>query len=183
MNSPRTARNTAERRAATLAALIIILALCAIFFVIDVAEDLLAVSNGPELERTPLDGGRVRIRFADTMPMSTYLVAFVVGPLEVTGPIEDFLAFVQAATPVVKAVADVAHFADSWVAPPWDHVQGRSGPDGGRNSHPDSATAFLSPVIPDEGVAHGTQVASDARISTHVLPATDHESQASAFAT
>lgn len=40
MNSPRTTRNPAERRAATLAALIIILALCAIFFVIDVAEDL-----------------------------------------------------------------------------------------------------------------------------------------------
>jgi puromycin-sensitive aminopeptidase len=55
---------------------------------LDVADDLLAVSNGPELERTPLDDGRVRIRFADTMPMSTYLVAFVVGPLEVTGPVD-----------------------------------------------------------------------------------------------
>ncbi|MFP5322357.1 MAG: M1 family metallopeptidase [Acidimicrobiia bacterium] len=55
---------------------------------LDVADDLLAVSNGPELERTPLDGDRVRIRFADTMPMSTYLVAFVVGPLEVTGPVD-----------------------------------------------------------------------------------------------
>ena len=28
---------------------------------------------------------------------------------EITGPIEDFMAFVQAATPVVKAVADVGH--------------------------------------------------------------------------
>jgi len=55
---------------------------------LDVAEDLLAVSNGPELERTPLGDGRVRVRFADTMPMSTYLVAFVVGPLEVTGPVD-----------------------------------------------------------------------------------------------
>jgi len=55
---------------------------------LDVAEDLLAISNGPELERTPLDDGRVRVRFADTMPMSTYLVAFVVGPLEVTGPVD-----------------------------------------------------------------------------------------------
>jgi len=55
---------------------------------LDVVDDLLAISNGPELERTPLDGGRVRIRFADTMPMSTYLVAFVVGPLETTGPVD-----------------------------------------------------------------------------------------------
>ena len=55
---------------------------------LDVADDLLAISNGPELSREPLDGGKVRIRFADTMPMSTYLVAMVVGPLEVTGPVD-----------------------------------------------------------------------------------------------
>jgi puromycin-sensitive aminopeptidase len=55
---------------------------------LEVADDLLAVSNGPELSREPLDDGGVRIRFADTMPMSTYLVAMVVGPLEVTGPVD-----------------------------------------------------------------------------------------------
>ena len=32
--------------------------------------------------------GVARVRFADTMPMSTYLVAFVVGPLEITEPID-----------------------------------------------------------------------------------------------
>jgi puromycin-sensitive aminopeptidase len=51
-----------------------------------VADGLLAISNGPEVERTGAGGGRVRIRFADTMPMSTYLAAFVVGPLEATDP-------------------------------------------------------------------------------------------------
>jgi aminopeptidase N len=55
---------------------------------LDVADDLLAVSNGPELSREDLGDGRVRIRFADTMPMSTYLVAFVVGPMETTGPVD-----------------------------------------------------------------------------------------------
>lgn len=55
---------------------------------LDVAEDLLAVSNGPELAREDLGEGRVRIRYADTMPMSTYLVAFVVGPMETTGPVD-----------------------------------------------------------------------------------------------
>ena len=42
---------------------------------------LLAVSNGPEIERTEAPNGKVAVRFAPTMPMSTYLVAVVVGPL------------------------------------------------------------------------------------------------------
>ena len=54
----------------------------AITLVVD--SGLLAVSNAAEVDRAGTDDGRVRIRFADTMPMSTYLVAFVVGPLEAT---------------------------------------------------------------------------------------------------
>jgi len=52
-----------------------------------VEPDLLAVSNGPEVERTERDG-RHAIRFGETMPMSTYLVAFVVGPLEATDAVD-----------------------------------------------------------------------------------------------
>ncbi len=55
---------------------------------LEVADDLFAISNGPELSREAVDGGRVRITFAETMPMSTYLVAFVVGPLEATAPVD-----------------------------------------------------------------------------------------------
>jgi len=55
---------------------------------LDVPADLLAVSNGPELSRQDLGDGRVRISFADTMPMSTYLVAFVIGPLETSASVE-----------------------------------------------------------------------------------------------
>ena len=51
-----------------------------------VDPDLLAVSNGPEIERAPRPDGKLAIRFADTMVMSTYLVAFVVGPLVATEP-------------------------------------------------------------------------------------------------
>jgi puromycin-sensitive aminopeptidase len=59
----------------------------AVFAVTLVVEDgLVAVSNGPEREREPLGDGRVRIRFADTMKMSTYLAAWVVGRLELSGP-------------------------------------------------------------------------------------------------
>ncbi|GIU88737.1 MAG: aminopeptidase [Acidimicrobiia bacterium] len=53
-----------------------------------VDEHDVALSNGPEVARTPAGDGRVAVRFADTIPMSTYLVAFVVGPLECSDPIE-----------------------------------------------------------------------------------------------
>jgi len=46
---------------------------------------LTAVSNTSIVE-TRLDGGRKLVRFADTIRMSTYLVAFVVGELESTDP-------------------------------------------------------------------------------------------------
>ncbi|HEX4981864.1 MAG TPA: M1 family metallopeptidase, partial [Ilumatobacteraceae bacterium] len=56
-----------------------------------VEPEMLAVSNGPEVERravTTAGGDKVAVRFADTMVMSTYLAAFVVGPLEVTEPVD-----------------------------------------------------------------------------------------------
>ncbi len=53
-----------------------------------VDEGLLAVSNTAETGRESLEDGRVRVSFATTMPMSTYLVAFVVGPLEATEAID-----------------------------------------------------------------------------------------------
>jgi puromycin-sensitive aminopeptidase len=49
-----------------------------------VAPGLTALSNGPETSRETLPDGRVRVRFADTMPMSTYLVCFVIGSLAIT---------------------------------------------------------------------------------------------------
>ena len=51
-----------------------------------VADGLTALSNGPEISRETQGDGRVRVTFADTMPMSSYLVAYVVGPLAVTEP-------------------------------------------------------------------------------------------------
>ncbi|MEP7060203.1 MAG: M1 family metallopeptidase, partial [Actinomycetota bacterium] len=51
-----------------------------------IQDGLAALSNGPEISRESLGDGRVRASFAETMPMSSYLVAYVVGPLEVTEP-------------------------------------------------------------------------------------------------
>ncbi len=51
----------------------------------------LAISNGPEIDRNWFarkGRHKVAVSFADTMPMSSYLVAFVVGPLEVTEAID-----------------------------------------------------------------------------------------------
>ncbi|CAN5147389.1 M1 family metallopeptidase [soil metagenome] len=53
-----------------------------------VAEGLLAVSNGGVVDEAPTGDGRVSVRFADTVPMSTYLVALVVGPLEATEAVD-----------------------------------------------------------------------------------------------
>ena len=58
----------------------------AVTLVVD--EGLLAVSNAAETDRERLGDGRARVSFATTMPMSTYLVAFVVGPLEATEPVD-----------------------------------------------------------------------------------------------
>ncbi len=53
-----------------------------------VDPDLLAVSNGPEASRTARSDGKHVVVFKPTMVMSTYLVAFVVGPLEATEPVD-----------------------------------------------------------------------------------------------
>jgi puromycin-sensitive aminopeptidase len=55
---------------------------------LDVPDGLAAFSNGPEVDDSPLPQGGRRIRFGDTIPMSTYLVAFVVGPLVATDPVD-----------------------------------------------------------------------------------------------
>ncbi|HET8931750.1 MAG TPA: M1 family metallopeptidase [Acidimicrobiales bacterium] len=53
-----------------------------------VPDDLLAISNGAEVDRVAAGEGKVAVRFADTIQMSTYLVAFVVGPLEATAVVD-----------------------------------------------------------------------------------------------
>jgi puromycin-sensitive aminopeptidase len=52
-----------------------------------VPEELVALTNTPEIEREPADPGFTRIRFATSMVMSTYLVCIVVGRLGLTDPV------------------------------------------------------------------------------------------------
>ena len=51
-------------------------------------SDLHAVSNAAVVSDEVIGDGLRRVRFAETMTMSTYLVAFIVGPLEVTEPLD-----------------------------------------------------------------------------------------------
>ncbi len=60
-------------------------AVFAVTLVVD--EDLLAVANTRELSRVDRGTGRIAVHFADSMVMSTYLVAFVVGPLVASDPV------------------------------------------------------------------------------------------------
>ncbi len=53
-----------------------------------VAEGLEAYSNAGEIARETLDDGRVKIGFGKTMKMSSYLLAFIVGPFEATEPVD-----------------------------------------------------------------------------------------------
>ncbi|HUR77534.1 MAG TPA: M1 family metallopeptidase [Acidimicrobiales bacterium] len=55
---------------------------------LDVAPGLTALSNGHVVADDPLGDGWRRVRFADTMTMSTYLVAFIVGPLTFTEEVD-----------------------------------------------------------------------------------------------
>jgi len=53
-----------------------------------VPSDLMAITNTAEVAREDLGDGRTEVRFAETMKMSTYLVAFIVGPFEATDPLD-----------------------------------------------------------------------------------------------
>jgi puromycin-sensitive aminopeptidase len=92
-----------------------------------VPPDVLALSNTNEVARADTGDGRLRVQFADTMVMSTYLVAFVVGRLEVT-PATDArgvpvrVAHVPGkahltAWPLEVATFTVSHFADYYDIP------------------------------------------------------------------
>ena len=51
---------------------------------LQVRSELFAVANGAEVSRTDVGDGWTEIRFAETIPISTYLVAWAIGRLEAT---------------------------------------------------------------------------------------------------
>ncbi len=53
-----------------------------------IADGLEAYSNSAEIGRKILEDGRLELSFAKTMKMSSYLLAFIVGPFEATDPVD-----------------------------------------------------------------------------------------------
>ena len=53
-----------------------------------VDETLVALANEAAVSDEPAGDGRRRVTFAETMPMSTYLVAFVLGPFDLSDPVD-----------------------------------------------------------------------------------------------
>lgn len=52
--------------------------------VLIVPAGVVAISNGAEISRRPLESGNWEFRFAETPPISSYLVAWCIGPFEAT---------------------------------------------------------------------------------------------------
>lgn len=75
-----------------------------------VDEHLTAISNARVVRETPIAGtGKKAVVFADSMKMSTYLVAFIVGEFEATAPVTaDGVPLRVLAVPGKKNLADFA---------------------------------------------------------------------------
>jgi puromycin-sensitive aminopeptidase len=103
---------------------------------LDVPAGCVGLSNGPVVSEEAIGGGWTRVRFAETMPMSTYLVAFIVGPFELTSPVDvsgvpirvATVPSKQALTPfALQAAAHALSFLSGYFAIPYpeaklDHV-------------------------------------------------------------
>lgn len=80
----------------------------AITLVVD--ADLTALSNAQEVSSIVDEAGKRHVQFAETIPMSTYLVALIVGPFELTEPEAGHRIPVRvAARPGFSALTGYAH--------------------------------------------------------------------------
>lgn len=85
-----------------------------------VPADLLAVSCGEVVSSEILADGRRRDTFADTMLMSTYLMAFIVGDLEATDPVDVGgvplrIVHVRGKSELTRFGLDAGAFALAWL--------------------------------------------------------------------
>jgi puromycin-sensitive aminopeptidase len=55
---------------------------------LNIPAELAAIANGAVVRETALGGGRKEVQFAETPPISSYLVAFTVGPYEPTPTVD-----------------------------------------------------------------------------------------------
>ena len=92
-----------------------------------VPDNLMAISCAAQVDSTPMGNDTVAIRYAPTMLMSTYLLAFIVGPFEATDPVDVNGTPVRIVHPMGKghlvdfameaATFSLAHFEDYFAIP------------------------------------------------------------------
>ena len=75
-----------------------------------VPEDAVAISNGAIVGERSVGGGRKEVRFAETPPISSYLVAYTVGPYEPT-PVEHTSSHVPVRVFLPRGMADKGVYA------------------------------------------------------------------------
>jgi puromycin-sensitive aminopeptidase len=100
----------------------------AVTLVVD--EQLTAISNGGISSEEAVGDGLRRVRFATTMKMSTYLLAFVVGPFDLTEPTDVDGVPLRIATPpgrsaltpyAIEAGSHALHFLAGYFDLPYPH--------------------------------------------------------------
>lgn len=75
-----------------------------------IPSDVVAVSNGAQIASKALPDGRTEVRFAETPPISSYLVAFCMGPFETT-PVSSTPSGVPVRVVLPRGMADKGIFA------------------------------------------------------------------------
>jgi puromycin-sensitive aminopeptidase len=141
-----------------------------------------AISNGPEVARSDVGPGNVAVTFADTMVMSTYLVAFIVGELQATDVVDAAGVPLRVVTPPGKThLADFAleagahalgYFADYYGIPyPGDKVDMIAIPDfaWGAMENLGAITYRESALLVDPTTATRTELERVAGVIAHEL--------------
>ena len=77
---------------------------------LNIPSELVAIANGPVLSETDVGNGRKEVRFAATPPISSYLVAYTVGPYDVT-PVARAKSGVPVRVFLPKGMADKGIYA------------------------------------------------------------------------
>ncbi len=137
-----------------------------------VPGDATAISNGAVLDERRLGDGRKEVRFAETPPISSYLVAYCVGPFEPTPtvetpngwPVRVFLPRGMADKGIFArdAHAHSLHYLEAYTAIPYPYVKvdaiGVPDFEAGAMENPGAITYRLTAIAADES-----------RASTHAL--------------
>lgn len=91
-----------------------------------VPGDVVAIANGAEMETTELAGGRKEIRFEETPPISSYLVAYCIGPFDAT-PVETTPSGWPVRVWLPRGMADKGLFARSAHARSLEYLENYTG--------------------------------------------------------